>query len=76
MAEQIICAICKSPVTKDQASIDHLRPAGGVPTQIDVQTVHIGCNRTKRSWWRRLMRRIGYWRYKLQMFIDRMRASK
>jgi len=70
MTEQIICAICKKPVTKDQSSIDHMRPAGGIPVKIDVQTVHMHCNRKKRSLWQRINFYIGYWRMKITMMRD------
>lgn len=55
------CAICGKPVKQSEASIDHLRPAGGIPTQINVQTVHTTCNRRKRNLFWRMYYRVVRW---------------
>lgn len=63
------CNVCQLPVTETQSAIDHIRPGrfGGLNTT----TVHLACNRSKQPLWKRIMRRIGYWRYKLVMLVDR-----
>lgn len=62
------CSVCQKPVTETQSSIDHIRPGrfGGLNTT----TVHLACNRRKLPLWKRIMRRIGYYRWKLVMWLD------
>lgn len=69
------CAICKMPVTRQQAAIDHIVPLsrGGRNIETNMQTVHIRCHKMNRKWWRRLLRKIGYYRWKLTMWLDRRR---
>lgn len=64
------CNVCHKPVSELQSSIDHIRPGrfGGLNTT----SVHMQCNRSKQSLWKRIMRRIGYWRYKILMSINRI----
>lgn len=65
----MICSICKKPVTELQSSIDHIKPGrfGG----LNRTTVHMQCNRHRLTLRQRILRRIGYWRYKLIMWVDR-----
>jgi len=66
------CDICKQPAPKRRLVVDHLVPRSNVHINDDdnLRMVHRDCNK-KPSLWRRIMRRIGYWRYKLMMWIDR-----
>lgn len=67
------CAVCGKPVTKEQSSVEHITPLsrGGKNDETNTRIVHIWCHRRKLPLWRRIMRRIGYYRYKLIMWIDR-----
>lgn len=62
------CSVCQKPVTELQSFIDHIRP--GKFGRLNTTTVHLACNRRKMPLWKRIMRRIGYWRYKLVMWLD------
>lgn len=63
------CDICK---LSGATQIDHLLPRSSVHYNDtdNIRAVHRDCNK-KPSLWRRIMRRIGYWRYKLVMWLDR-----
>lgn len=68
------CAICHKPVTRRQAAIDHLVPRAQAGQdyniETNIQTVHIACNRKKRSLWRRIMRWLGFKRLQRQLRRD------
>lgn len=68
------CAICGKPVTRSQAAIEHIKPLsqGGKNIETNTRTVHITCHRrSKLTLRQRILRRIGYWRWKLIMWLDR-----
>lgn len=65
-----ICNVCHKPVTETQSSIDHIKP--GVFGSVNTTTVHMQCNRKKLTIRQRILRRIGYYRWKLIMWIDRI----
>lgn len=68
------CAICGNPVLRSQAAIEHIKPLsqGGENIETNTRTVHIHCHRNRRlSLKQRILRRIGYWRWKLIMWADR-----
>ena len=67
------CNVCQKPVTETQSAIDHIRP--GRFGSLNTTTVHLACNRRKQPLWKRIMRRIGYWRYKLVMRIDKLNGG-
>lgn len=68
----MICGVCKKPVTRSQAAIDHIVPLskGGKNIEMNMRTRHIKCNKMKRRLWRRVMRKIGYWQWKFIMWLD------
>jgi hypothetical protein len=63
------CSICGKPVLETQSSIDHIKPgrSGG----LNHITVHMWCNYRRLTLKQRMLRRIGYWRYKVIMWLDR-----
>ena len=58
------CDICKLPGATE---VDHIKPRSNADDNL--RMVHRDCNK-KPSLWRRIMRRIGYYRWKLTMWLD------
>lgn len=58
------CEVCKLPGATE---IDHIAPRSNADDNL--RMVHRSCNK-KPSLWRRIMRKIGYYRWKLIMWLD------
>lgn len=67
------CNVCGKPVTREQSSIEHITPLsrGGKNIKTNMRIVHIQCRRMELPLWKRILRRIGYWRYKVILWLDR-----
>lgn len=67
-----ICNVCGKPVTREQSSIEHITPLsrGGRNIETNTRIVHIQCHRMELPLWKRVLRRIGYWRWKCIMWLD------
>jgi hypothetical protein len=70
------CNVCGKPVTAEQSSIEHITPLsrGGKNIETNMRIVHIQCHRMSLPLWKRILRRIGYYRWKLTMWWDRVKA--
>lgn len=69
------CAICNKPVvTRSQAAIEHIVPLsrGGKNIETNTRMVHISCHRKKRGFWGRLNWRIGYYKWKLIVWLEKV----
>lgn len=66
------CDVCKVEAPRRRLVVDHLLPRSHdrFNAEANLRLVHQRCL-PKQPLWRRIMRQIGRWRYKLQMFIDR-----
>lgn len=67
------CDNCGVKANIADLHIDHILPRSHKDYNAleNLRAVHSRCNK-KPSLWRRIMRRIGYWRYKLVMWLDRI----
>lgn len=72
------CNVCGKPVTPNQSAIEHITPLsrGGKNIETNTRIVHIQCHRMELPLWKRILRRIGYWRWKLIMWLDQQECHK
>lgn len=68
------CNFCGKPVTRDQAAIEHIVPLsrGGKNIETNTRVVHITCHRMQLPLWKRILRRIGYWRWTFIKWLNRI----